>query len=93
MNNVQGVKTDEFIDGNGIRHSFRYLNGAPLNDANFELEVNFLEYREYHPSGETQHFSWVTDITITPENLMQLMRAGRARWKIENETFIDPAIK
>jgi hypothetical protein len=87
VNTVQGVKTDEFIDGNGIRHSFRYLNGAPLNDANFELEVNFLEYREYHPSGETQHFSWVTDITITPENLMQLMRAGRARWKIENETF------
>ena len=23
VNNVQGVKTDEFIDGNGIRHSFR----------------------------------------------------------------------
>ncbi|SET52297.1 hypothetical protein SAMN05216326_1332 [Nitrosomonas marina] len=54
-------------------------NGAPLNDANFELEVNFLEYWEHHPSGKTQHFSWVTDITITPENLMQLMRAGRAR--------------
>ena len=33
------------------------------------------------------HFSWVTDIPIKIDYLMQLMRAGRARWKIENETF------
>ena len=32
-------------------------------------------------------FSWVTDIPITDENIVQLMKAGRARWKIENETF------
>ena len=44
VNTTQGVRTDEFIDDKGIRHSHRYLNGAPLNDANFELEVNFLEY-------------------------------------------------
>jgi hypothetical protein len=84
VNSCQGARTAEFTDDNGIRHHFRYLNDVPLNDAHFELEVNFLEYWEYHPSGKTQHFSWVTDITITPENLMQLMRAGRARWKIES---------
>jgi hypothetical protein len=33
VNTTQGVNTDEFIDDKGIRHSFRYLNGAPLNDA------------------------------------------------------------
>jgi len=33
------------------------------------------------------HFSWVTDIPISESNLMLLMRGGRARWKIENETF------
>ncbi len=87
VNTTVGTKTYEFIDDKGIKHNFRPLNGVPLNDANFDLEVNFLEYWEHHPSGKTQHFSWVTDITITPENLMQLMRAGRARWKIENETF------
>ena len=25
----------------GVRHRFRWLNGVPLNDANFDLEVNF----------------------------------------------------
>lgn len=76
-----------FTDASGLRHRFRYLNGVPLNDANFDLEVNFLEYWEQAPHGTAQHFSWVTDIPITDHNLMILMRGARARWKIENETF------
>ena len=74
-------------DEQGVRHRFRYLNGAPLNDANFELEVNFLEYWEHTPDGRVTHFAWVTDIPIDETNLMRLMRGARARWKIENETF------
>ena len=33
------------------------------------------------------HFSWVTDLHVTKGNVYRLMRGGRARWKIENETF------
>jgi hypothetical protein len=74
-------------DEQGVRRRFRYLNGAPLNDANFELEVNFLEVWEHRPDGQVLHFAWVTDIPIQADNLMTLMRGARARWKIENETF------
>jgi len=74
-------------DEDGTRHRFRYLNGVPLNDANFDLEVNFFEYWETTPKGKVTHFSWVTDLPVTPANLMPLMRGARARWKIENETF------
>jgi hypothetical protein len=74
-------------DTGGVCHRFRYLNGVPLNDANFALEVNFLEYWEQDPHGGMQHFSWVTDLPIDDSNLMTLMRGARARWKIENETF------
>ena len=49
--------------------------------------VNFLEYWEIQDDGSTQHFSWVTDFEISRENMFPLMRGGRARWKIENETF------
>lgn len=76
-----------FSDAHGCRHRFRYLNGVPLNDANFDLEVNFLEYWETTPEGQVTHFSWVTDLPIHEANLMLLMRGARARWKIENETF------
>ena len=31
--------------------------------------------------------SWVTDFTITKENIETLVKAGRCRWKIENECF------
>lgn len=37
---------------------------------------------------ETQvHFQWVTNIELTPENLKEMIHAGRGRWKIENEGF------
>ena len=73
-------------------HCFRFLNAVPLNKASEdELRVNFLEHWEVETRGEEvivrNRFSWVTDLTITPDNAMEIMRCGRARWRIENETF------
>jgi len=69
-----------------IRHEFRFINGVPLNQSNQDILVNFVEYWESTPQGR-KHFSWITDFTITQDNVCQIMRGGRARWKIENETF------
>ena len=68
-------------------HYFRFINQAPLNQSNQDLLVNFLEYWEIDKHGKTTKFSWVTDLPITRGNAVEIMRAGRARWKIENETF------
>lgn len=67
-------------------HRFSFINGVALNQSNPDLLVNFIEYWEIQP-GQTQHFSWVTDFAVTTANVMPLMRGGRARWKVENETF------
>lgn len=77
----------EIIDKDGTRHIFSFVNKVPLNDANFDLEVNFIDYYEHKKNGKVQHFTWITDILITKNNVFQLMKGGRARWKIENETF------
>ena len=69
-----------------VTHKFLYLNDVPINKSNLDMEVNFLEYWEIGPK-ETKHFSWVTDIRITKKNAYEIMKGGRARWKIENETF------
>lgn len=74
-------------DKNGVVHTFRFANNVPLNASNQDVSVNFIEYWETKPNGKKQHFSWVTDIEVTKENVFLLMRGGRARWKIENETF------
>lgn len=89
---VENGETTEFIvddDKNpDIHHAFRILNGVPLNKSNQDTLVNFIEYWEENTAtGETQHFCWITDFTVTEENTFQIMRGGRARWKIENETF------
>lgn len=76
------------------RHNFFIVNGLPLNKSHPDLRVNLLQYWEIilDESGneirtKQKTFSWVTDLLITKENVWDIMRAGRARWKIENETF------
>jgi len=67
-------------------HLFRFINGVPLNQSNQDVLVNYLEYREI-TEKRTRLFSWITDFTVTMDNAYQIMKGGRARWKIENETF------
>jgi hypothetical protein len=65
---------------------FRLVNDMPLHASRADVWVNVIEYWEIGPN-QVQHFSWVTDLRVSKRNVYQLMRAGRARWKIENETF------
>jgi hypothetical protein len=65
-----------------------FVNQVPLNESNPDLLVNVLYYVEYGPDGEERKvWTWVTDLRITRSNAQLLVRGGRARWKIENETF------
>jgi hypothetical protein len=71
----------------GTIHHFRWLCQVPLNDSHPHLLVNFLEYWEIKDGKTVQYFSWVTDLELTEDSVWMVMRGGRARWKIENETF------
>jgi len=86
--NRDGATQFELVDKNDPDkiHRFLFVNQVSLNNSNQDLLTNFLEYWEITPE-KTLHFSWVTDFTITTGNAFELMRGGRARWKIENETF------
>jgi len=99
FNNVEAAIQDErttefsFQDSKDPHktHRFRILNGVPLNQSNQDVLVNFIEYWEVKHSGDDEtikyHNTWVTDFTLTRDNAYTIMRGGRARWKIENETF------
>lgn len=69
-----------------LHHRFRFASDMPLNESKAELRVNFLECWEWN-QDTVQHFSWVTDLRVNKGTVYQLMRGGRARWRIENETF------
>ena len=93
VNSSPETREAEIEGRDGIHHRFRYVNNVSLNASNAEVVVNFVEYEETrpgtrkNPQSSTRTFSWVTDIPLEEGNLMKIMRAGRARWKIENETF------
>jgi hypothetical protein len=83
----EGQTTEATYHGIGVKHRFRFINQVPLNKSNQDLLVNFIEYWQSEDGAITKHFTWVTDFTVTEGNVFQLMRGGRAYWKIENETF------
>ena len=68
-------------------HQFYFINGISLNKSNLDVKVNLIEYRQTTAKGKEMNFSWVTNIPVIITNIMAIMRGGRARWKIENETF------
>lgn len=75
-----------FKDAKGTTHRFYWMNNVALN-ASSNMRTNFLYYEEEDKKGNLQVFTWITSVTIRERNVHALMRLGRARWKIENETF------
>ena len=80
--------TLEIVDADDARiiHRFRWIHNLALNKSHPDLRVHFLEYGQIGPKKK-QHFTWITDQPLNPDTVYTIMKGGRARWKIENETF------
>lgn len=69
------------------KHRFGFTNNLAINDSNTQIRVNMLYYEQTTPKGEVKVFTWISSIKLTKANVHKVMRMGRSRWKIENETF------
>lgn len=50
--------------------------------------LNVLECIEINrKNNKVTKFVWVTNLSIRPDNILQIAQGGRSRWKIENEGF------
>lgn len=75
------------LEDGPLTHYFAWANDLHLNQEG-PLKVNFLYYEQRNPKTlKPLKFSWVTSFTLRKDNVYAIMRAGRSRWKIENETF------
>lgn len=74
-------------DSKGRLHVYEWINEVPLNGNKETVITNFFEYRLIDKEKVTYHNSWVTDIRVGEDNVMELVKGGRCRWKIENEVF------
>jgi hypothetical protein len=77
----------KLVDDKGRHHLYRWVNKVPLNGTRDADDVSFFEYWLKVGGKATYHNSWVTDTTVDNNNVVEMVKAGRARWKIENETF------
>ena len=65
------------------------VRDVPLNESNSDLLVHLLEYTETDSASNeiVKRSGWVTDLDVNEDNIWEVVRGGRTRWKIENETF------
>jgi hypothetical protein len=69
-------------------HRYRWLCGVPLRDGKDALSVNWFEIEMSDGAGRvTYRNSFVTSLDVNAGTIAELTDCGRARWKIENETF------
>ncbi len=66
-------------------YTYRYANAVPLIEAEGSMKVNWCEVTVRSKGKQIHHNAFITDFTITDENVAGIVAAGRARWKIENE--------
>ena len=66
----------------------RWLSAMPLRATGEALEVDWFSVEILNNKGRRTYYnSFVTDLTVTAANVAELAAGGRARWRIENETF------
>ena len=77
----------------GIIHKYQWMNDVPLN-ASSDINVSVLRFSEQkrkHKKKSNEEsitsWMWVTNFSLNKQNVPLIAKGGRARWKIENETF------
>lgn len=81
------VKELRRTDERGVEPYFAWTPAVCLNESAADLTVNFLLYEQTAADGQRKRWTWVTNLGLEARRVEKVMRAGRSRWKIENETF------
>jgi hypothetical protein len=73
----------------GKRHetdTYRFAQALPLCDADGALEVNWCELTTTDAQGKILYRNaFATTFALTADTVVEVVAAGRSRWKIENE--------
>ncbi len=92
----------DFISGAGLeRHEekvrkratfetfrYRWIENVPIRDGKDALNVNWIGFQILDAKGKvTYTMAWITSLPVSRANVAEIVACGRARWKIENESF------
>ena len=71
---------------NRYTDNYRFVSKVPLRDGEGALDVNWCELTTTRDDGKVVYKNaFATNHSITKANVAEIVRDGRARWKVENE--------
>lgn len=69
-------------------YRYRWIEGVPLRDGKDAMLVNWIGFEILDAKGRVKYkMAWVTSLPVCKRNVAEIVACGRARWKIENESF------
>jgi hypothetical protein len=70
------------------RHRYRFVGKVPLRDGKDAVLVNWIGFEISDAKGVVKYkTAFVTSLPVTKDDVAGIAASGRARWKIENESF------
>lgn len=91
LEKLGGVHTLQHSAWTGKNHRhyhYRWLNDVSLTAEKDSLLVSWVELQIFDDEGKvTYRNCWVTSHPISEQTVVELVKAARCRWKIENENF------
>ena len=71
-----------------VTMQYQWFDAVPLRDGKDAMMVNWIAMSMTNAAGKvTFKTAFVTSLAVTPANVGAIAECGRARWKIENESF------
>ena len=67
---------------------YRWIEAVPIRDGKDAILVNWIGFEIVDAKGKVKYsMAWVTSLPVSKDNVAEIVACGRARWKIENESF------
>ena len=90
IDGAEPFRHEEKVRRRNTKETFRYrwIEAVPIRDGKDALLVNWIGFEIVDAKGKvTYSMAWVTSLPVSKDNVAEIVACGRARWKIENESF------
>jgi len=90
IDGAEPFRHEEKVRRRATKETFRYrwIEAVPIRDGKDALLVNWIGFEIVDAKGKLKYsMAWVTSLPVSKANVAEIVACGRARWKIENESF------
>ncbi len=84
---VSTIEKKQWDGRKNLIYRYRYASRLPLRDDDSSLKVNWCEVTVINEKTQKIIYqnNWIINHKITENNVEEIVKAGRSRWKVENE--------